>query len=65
MTKKALGDVLEADPFEPVTLHLADGRRFAVDTPHMVAFLGTGRTLVSAHPGAERLARCTPAFSCS
>lgn len=50
MTVQSLMDVIDADPFRPFTLRLADGRSIRVENPHMVAFLGTGRTLFVAHP---------------
>jgi hypothetical protein len=53
MTINALKEVIDAEPFRPFTLRLADGRSVQVENPHMVAFLGTGRTLFVAHPKSD------------
>ena len=49
MTIQPVREVLDADPFKPFTLRLADGRSIRVVNPHNVAFLGNGRTLFVAH----------------
>jgi hypothetical protein len=54
MTVHALSEVINADPFAPFMLRLADGRSLHIDNPNLVAFLGTGRTLFVAHPRSER-----------
>lgn len=46
--------VLDADPFRPFVLRLADGRAIRVLNPHNVAFLGNGRTLFVAHHKSEQ-----------
>lgn len=54
MTLHAMKQVLDADPFRPFTLRLADGRALRVLNPHNVAFLGNGRTLFVAHHKSEQ-----------
>lgn len=54
MTIQSLSEVINADPFAPFTIRLADGRSLHVDNPNLVAFLGTGRTLFVAHPRSEK-----------
>ncbi len=54
MTLHAMKQVLDADPFRPFTLRLADGRSLRVFNPHNVAFLGNGRTLFVAHHKSEQ-----------
>lgn len=49
MTIQSVKEVLDAEPFKPFTLRLADGRSIRVVNPHNVAFLGNGRTLFVAH----------------
>lgn len=50
----AIKHVVNAEPFRPFTLRLADGRGVKVGNPDLVAFLGSGRTLFVAHPRSER-----------
>ena len=54
MTIKAIQELLDAEPFRPFTLRIADGHAVPVENPHMVAFLGTGRTLFVAHSKTDR-----------
>lgn len=49
MKLESLVDILETDPFKAFTLHIADGRHLRVTNPHLVAFVGGGRTVFVAN----------------
>jgi hypothetical protein len=46
MTIEQLRLVLQAAPFRPFTIHLADGRQIQVRHPDFVAQSPTGRTII-------------------
>jgi hypothetical protein len=46
MTNKALAEMLQAQPFKPFRICLADGREFVVHHPDFVARSQGGRTAV-------------------
>lgn len=49
MTVDQLRKLHEARPFQPMRLHLADGRSILVDHPELLAYSG-GRTVLVAQP---------------
>jgi len=46
MTSKQITDAIRAEPFQPFTMHLADGRKFSVKHPEFVAHAPNGRTVI-------------------
>lgn len=46
MTKEALGKTIQREPFQPFTLHLADGREVKVPHREFISMHPTGRTVV-------------------
>lgn len=57
MTTDQLREVHHAQPFEPFTLHLADGREFRVGHPEFLAMSPGGRTIyvVTGEASLERI----------
>ena len=49
MTIEQLRHVLRAAPFQPFTIHLADGRQIRVPHPDFVAQSPSGRTVIVYH----------------
>ncbi|MSS71813.1 MAG: hypothetical protein EXS64_10030 [Candidatus Latescibacteria bacterium] len=49
MTIEQLHNVLQARPFQPFTIHLADGRQFHVPHPEFLARSPSGRTAILYH----------------
>ncbi len=52
MTIESLSSAIEARPFRPFRIHLADGRTIAVPHPEFIAFKPKGRTAVVMDEGA-------------
>jgi len=50
MTIESIRELYEARPFQPFTIHLADGRRVSVQHPEFLAFAPKARTFVVAQP---------------
>jgi hypothetical protein len=50
MKVERLREVMHAAPFQPFTIHLADGRSLAVPHPDFIAIMGTGRSIVVTSP---------------
>ena len=50
MTVEQLRNVHQARPFQPFTIHVADGRSFRVDHPEFVSRSQSGRTIVVHQP---------------
>ncbi len=50
MTIEPLREALEAKPFRPFRMHLADGRVLNIDHPEFVAYYQGARTCVVADP---------------
>lgn len=50
MTTERFRDLLNAEPFEKFTIHLADGPAFTVHHPEFVARSASGRTAVVRQP---------------
>jgi hypothetical protein len=46
MTTETIRDFLNAAPFVPFTVHLADGRAFTIDHPDFTAFSRDERELI-------------------
>jgi hypothetical protein len=46
MTKEALAKAIQREPFQPFTLHLADGRDVRVPHREFLSMHPTGRTVV-------------------
>jgi len=46
MTIEQLRNVHRAQPFQPFTIHLADGRKFLVPHPDFLSHSPTGRTII-------------------
>jgi hypothetical protein len=45
-----LREVMHAAPFQPFTIHVADGRSIDVPHPDFIALMGNGRTAVVTSP---------------
>jgi len=45
MTTEKLRDVIQAQPFQPFNINLADGRVFFVPHPEFIAVTGKGRLI--------------------
>lgn len=50
MTLEAIRELINAQPFRPFTMHLADGREIPVQHREFIMALPSGRTLVVAQP---------------
>jgi hypothetical protein len=50
MTIETIKKYLDAQPFAPFEIFLADGRKFPVEHPDFVALGGTGRALALCQP---------------
>jgi hypothetical protein len=50
MTIEQFRNVHQAKPFQPFTLHLANGRHFHVPHPEFLAHSPSGRTAILYHP---------------
>jgi len=46
MTIEQLREVYKTEPFQPFSLHLADGRRLEVPHPEFIASAPKGRTVI-------------------
>ena len=46
MTVEQLKNVMHAQPFQPFTIHMGDGRAFLVKHPDFIARSPSGRTVV-------------------
>jgi hypothetical protein len=46
MKLEELREVMHAAPFQPFTIHVADGRSLAVPHPDFIAIMGTDRSIV-------------------
>ncbi len=53
MTVEALRQVLDARPFRPFDLHIADSRTIHVQHPELIAHTGAGRTVFIGDAGEE------------
>ena len=51
MTIEQLRATQLARPFEPFTVHLADGRKYTIRHPDFIASHPTGRTIIVFKPG--------------
>lgn len=51
MTIEQLRNALQARPFQPFTIHLADGRYFPVPHPDFLSHSPGGRTIIVYHGG--------------
>ena len=49
MTVEQLRNVHQANPFQPFTIHLSDGRHFLVPHPEFLARSPSGRTAILYH----------------
>jgi hypothetical protein len=45
MTSNVIRDLIRAAPFQPFTLHVADGKSFRIEHPECVAVLQGGRMI--------------------
>jgi len=45
-----LREVMHAAPFQPFTIHVADGRSVDVPHPDFIALMGNGRTAIVTSP---------------
>jgi hypothetical protein len=50
MTIDTIRQLYEARPFQPFTIHLADGRQIVVEHPEFMARAPSGRTVVVYQP---------------
>jgi hypothetical protein len=50
MKLEKLREAMHAAPFQPFTIHVADGRSLHVPHPDFIAILGTGRTVFVTSP---------------
>lgn len=50
MKLEQLRDAMHAAPFQPFTIHTADGRSVHVPHPDFIALTGNGRTAIVASP---------------
>lgn len=50
MTIEQMREAINARPFRPFVLHIADGRQVRVAHPEFVAFTGGGRTIFVGSP---------------
>jgi len=50
MKLEQLRDAMHATPFQPFTIHTADGRSAHVPHPDFIALMGNGRTAIVASP---------------
>jgi hypothetical protein len=53
-----LREVMHAAPFQPFTIHVADGRSAHVPHPDFIALMGNGRTAIVTSPNEE----ATPSY---
>ncbi len=53
MTIEQITEVMRTVPFQPLVLHLADGREFVVQHPESFARVGSGRTVIVTSPDSE------------
>ena len=51
MTIEQLRTTQRAQPFVPFTLHLADGRKYAINHPDFISSHPQGRTIIVFKPG--------------
>jgi hypothetical protein len=50
MKLQRLRSVMHAAPFQPFTIHVADGRSLPVPHPDFIAIMGNGRSVVVTSP---------------
>lgn len=50
MKLERLREVMHAAPFQPFTIHVADGRALPVPHPDFIAIMGAGRSIVVTSP---------------
>jgi hypothetical protein len=50
MKLQGLRSVMHAAPFQPFTIHVADGRSLPVPHPDFIAIMGSGRSVVVTSP---------------
>lgn len=50
MTREELQSACDGEPFEPFTLHRADGRGVSVHQPRLLVIFPNGRTVFVAQP---------------
>jgi hypothetical protein len=50
MTTEQLRNLLKVEPFQPFTIHLADGRKIPVGHPELLAASPSGRTVIVYQP---------------
>jgi len=50
MTLEHIRDLVKAQPFDPFTVHLADGRALFVRHPDFIMFAPSGRTAIVYQP---------------
>ena len=50
MKLQRLRSVMHAAPFQPFTIHVADGRSLPVSHPDFIAVMGNGRSVVVTSP---------------
>jgi hypothetical protein len=53
MTIEQITDAMQAQPFRPFELHLADGRTFRVPHPEYIARVGQGHVVIVTSPDSE------------
>jgi hypothetical protein len=58
MKVQRLREVMHAAPFQPFTIHVADGRSLPVPHPDFIAIMGSGRSIVITSPTEK-----TPSYS--
>jgi hypothetical protein len=58
MKVQRLREVMHAAPFQPFTIHVADGRSLPVPHPDFIAIMGSGRSIVITSPMEK-----TPSYS--
>ena len=50
MKVEKLRELMHAAPFQPFTIHVADGRALHIPHPDFIAIMGTGRTVFVTSP---------------
>ncbi len=50
MKVEKLREIMHAAPFQPFTIHIADGRSVHVPHPDFIAIMGTGRAVIVTTP---------------
>ncbi|MEM1353994.1 MAG: hypothetical protein AAGC44_05030 [Planctomycetota bacterium] len=55
MTTEKLREIVQAHPFQPFNVYLADGRTFSVPHPEFIAITGKGRLIAIGDADSEGL----------